>query len=68
MRLYCQTCGFQCHLGKHTREQYPGQYATAILSDCCTAPVVDELDKPLHYGELMQEYELQKSWEVIDHE
>ena len=64
MKTFCTNCGFACRLVRQTIEQYPGQYATAFLSDCCREEVVNLDGKPPRYGELSMEYENQKSWEV----
>lgn len=66
MKTYCKTCGFECLLVRQTEEQYPGQYATSFISDCCGDEVVDRFDAPFKYGELAQEYETQKSYEVSE--
>ena len=64
MKTFCTACGFACRLLRHTVEQYPGQYATTFVSDCCREEVVDLSGQRPKYGELSRQYEDQKSWEV----
>ena len=64
MKTFCTHCGFACRLLRHTVEQYPGQYATTFISDCCREEVVDLSGQRPKYGELSRQYEDQKSWEV----
>jgi hypothetical protein len=64
MKTFCTQCGFSCRLVREVNEIYPGQYATAYLSDCCREEVADWQGQPFKYGELARQYEDQKSWEV----
>lgn len=66
MKTFCTACGFSCRLVRQTVEVYPGQYATTFVSDCCREEVVDLSGGRPKYGELRQQYEDQKSYEVSE--
>ena len=64
MKTYCKQCGFTCKLFRQTVERYPGQYVVAYVSECCQEEVTDWSGQAVPFGELHQQHEEQKSWEV----